>query len=47
MAWQHVSLEMTVDGLLWWMRRMLWNDSEEVECEEDEDTDCEMKTITW
>jgi hypothetical protein len=29
MAWQHVSLEMTVEGLLW-MRRMLWNDSGEV-----------------
>jgi len=29
------------------MRHMLWNDSEEVECEEDEDTDCEIKTVTW
>jgi len=29
------------------MRHVLWNDSEEVECEEDEDPDCEMKTITW
>ena len=24
---------------------MLWNDSEEVECEEDKDSDCEMKTV--
>jgi len=28
MAWQHVSLEMTVEGLLW-MRHVLWSDSEE------------------
>jgi hypothetical protein len=26
---------------------VVWNDSEEVECEEDEDTDWEIKTVTW